>query len=723
MKKIFLLFFAAFLFSNGLIAQEIWESVDKSVNDFQINSEVLHPDNSKFYSLDATRLLTELKSVYSREELSVLESNVLVSFPNLDGQLESYRIIEASVMTPELQEQFPNIRSYAGQSVDNPTDVIRFSISPEAGLSGMIRSIGRGTYYIEPESLDDNIYAVYDKSVADNSSFACSTEETQAEFESQLELYDRAANDGLLHTFRLALSCTGEYGAWAGGTEAGVMAKFNATMTRVNGVFEIDFSATMVMIANEIDIIYFNGSTDPYSSPSNYNSELQNNLTSVIGEANYDIGHLVGKGGSGGNAGCIGCICVNGQKGRGYTSTSVPQGDNFDIDFVAHEMGHQFGCNHTFTHGYEGTIAQVEPGSGSTIMGYAGVAGAYNVQSHSDDYFSFISIQQATTHISSRTCDTETSLTQATPTVDAGVDYKIPKTTPFVLTGVGTSDGTTTFCWEENDLGNPSHTYPSTTGTSGPSFRSFDPTEKPERYFPRYITLLSGALGWKWEKLNDVSRIYKFKLTVRDNIAGGGQNVVDDMRVTVDANAGPFQVTSQTAYESWNSGTSHTITWDVANTDAATINTPSVDIYIIYSGGNEIVEVITDVPNNGSYTITIPHGFSTTNARVMVKGHNNVFFSINTKNLTIVNMGAGVDENYVDSKIKLFPNPTDGLLEIDNKEFVNLIIFDVLGQELATKSFEIGNNQIDMSQYKSGVYFVQATLADNVSKTYRIVKK
>ena len=84
---------------------------------------------------------------------------------------------------------------------------------------------------------------------------------------------------------------------------------------------------------------------------SNWNAQLQSTLTSIIGEANYDIGHMFGASGGGGNAGCIGCVCVNGSKGSGITSPAdgIPQGDNFDIDYVVHEVGHQLGANHTFS--------------------------------------------------------------------------------------------------------------------------------------------------------------------------------------------------------------------------------------------------------------------------------------------------------------------------------------------------------------------------------------
>ncbi len=204
----------------------------------------------------------------------------------------------------------------------------------------------------------------------------------------------------------------------------------NNTMTRVNGVFEKDFSARMVLIANNNTIIYTNAATDPYTG--NLNLQLQQNLTAVIGNDNYDIGHIFNAAGNNGNAGCIGCVCVNPvntnstAKGSGFTQSTAPVGDAFDIDYVAHEMGHQFGGNHTFSMNIEGAGVNMEPGSGSTIMGYAGITNQ-NVQMNSDAFFHAVSIQQITNNIKNKTCPVVTNTGNAIPTADAGLDYTIPK--------------------------------------------------------------------------------------------------------------------------------------------------------------------------------------------------------------------------------------------------------------------------------------------------------
>ena len=568
-------------------------------------------------------------------------SNLIISFPNAEGQMERYRIMEASVMDPELAANYPGIKSYAGQGVDDPSARIRFSVSP-LGLQSMSLSANKSATFIEPLTQDLTQYTVYKRAdkMATFNNFECSVKSKIDHSIDTNNMTMRNADDGVLRTYRLAMSVTGEYTQYFGGTKANALAAINATMTRVDGIFENDFNVTMVLIANTDAVIYTNANSDPYSSnDSQWNSQLQSTLNSVIGSSNYDIGHLMGATGNNGNAGCIGCVCVNNSKGSGYTTSTVPTGDNFDIDFVAHEMGHQFGANHTWTfNGNEGSNAQMEPGSGSTIMGYAGITGATDVQAHSDPYFHGISIQQVTDYVKSTSCQTNTNTGNAVPTVNAGSNYTIPKGTPFVLTGSGSdanSGDVLTYCWEEFDENNASTTYPSTTATTGVAFRSYNPTTDTKRYFPRLSTIKTGATSWQWEAVPNVARTLNFRLTVRDNRAGGANNNSDDMVVTVNGTAGPFVVNSPNTNVTWNAGTTQTVTWNVAGTTSNGVNAANVDILLSTDGGNTYpITLASGVANDGSQDITVPNNQGNQN-RVMVKGSNHIFFDISNTNFTI----------------------------------------------------------------------------------------
>ena len=356
-----------------------------------------------------------------------------------------------------------------------------------------------------------------------NDGFECSVTESMNNTLSSQNIAFRNADDSILRTYRLVVSATGEYTNYHGGTKALALAAIVQTMTRVNGIFETDFNVNMVLINNTDDVIYTNSGSDPYTTTGSYNGQLQSTLTSNIGESNYDIGHLFANLQNNGNAGCIGCVCVNNQKGSGWTSATVPEGEFFDVDYVAHEMGHQFGANHTWTFGgNEGTNVQMEPGSGTTIMSYAGITGATDVEPNVHPNFHAASIEQVTDYIKTTSCQTNTNTGNAVPVVDAGSNYTIPNGTAFVLDGsatdADTAAGALTYSWEQMDENNASSTYPSTTATTGVAFRAYEPTTATNRYFPRLSTIKTGATSWQWEAVPNVARSLNFRLTVRDNV-------------------------------------------------------------------------------------------------------------------------------------------------------------------------------------------------------------
>ncbi|MFE3869743.1 reprolysin-like metallopeptidase [Flavobacterium sp. ZS1P70] len=646
--SIALIAITSFSFAQG---GTLWKTTIKKNNStvFENKSQLSKPT---IFQLDVTELKRSLLNSPKRSALTG-KSNTIISFPNADGKLERYRIFESSNMDPALAAKYPEIKSYVGNGIDNPTSSIYFSTSP-LGIQTMAINADKSAVFIEPYTKDLSAYVVYKKSdkVASLSKFECTIIANAKKDLKNNSLLNRPnADDGNLRTFRLAQSVTGEYTTYFGGTKALALAAINNTMTRVNGVFEKDFGVHMNLIANNDLLIYTTASTDPYSasaSKANWNQELQTNLTNVIGSANYDIGHLFGGDGGGGNAGCIGCVCKNPTtavplgKGSGYTSPGdgIPQGDNFDIDYVAHEMGHQFGGNHTFTQSNEGTGAQMEPGSGSTIMGYAGIT-ALDVQPHSDPFFHAISIQQVTNYVKTTTCQTTTLTGNAVPTASAGLDYTIPKSTPFMLTGAGTdaNGDIITYQWEEMDNGTTS-AAPSATKTTGPNFRSYNPSTSTVRYFPTMSSVLTGATTTAGteltvEALSSVARTLNFRLTVRDNHAGGPANNSDDAIITVNATAGPFTVSAPNTAVSYVGGSSQTITWNVAGTTANGVNTANVDILLSTDGGTTFpVTLLAATPNDGTQAVTIPNTAGTLN-RIMVKGTNHIFFDVSNTNFAI----------------------------------------------------------------------------------------
>ncbi len=646
MKKILLIAFLAF--SSISISQSrdsFWKTTSNTENKVAIanKTSILNP---KLFELNFDAFQNQLKNSPDRF-LSSGQSSIMVEIPSTSGQMEHFLIYESSNLSPELAARYPEIKSYVGQGVEDPSAVIYFSVSP-LGFQSMKINGDRSAEFIEPYFADKSAYVVYRKSdkTAPFTPFECTVMDELKSDSNPGMLARPNADDGQLRTFRLALSVTGEYTAYFGGTKALALAAMNNTMTRVNGVFEMDFGVHMNLIPNNDVLIYLDAATDPYSpaaQKSQWNAQLQATLTSVIGEANYDVGHLFGATGGGGNAGCIGCVCVDGSKGSGITSPAdgIPMGDNFDIDYVAHELGHQFGANHTWTHGgNEGTGVQMEPGSGSTIMGYAGIT-SMDVQPHSDAYFHAISVQQVTNNIKTKTCQVNIPTGNAIPTADAGLDYTVPKSTPFMLTGAGTdaNNPVITYCWEQMNA-QTNTTAPNATKTSGVNFRSYNPSTSPVRVFPRMQSVLTGATTTNGseivvEAIPSVARTLNFRLTTRDNNVTGPANNSDDMVVTVNATAGPFLVTAPNTAVSYAGNSTQTITWDVAGTTANGVNCANVDILLSTDGGTTFpYTLLSATPNDGTQSLSIPNLAGTTN-RIMIKGSNHIFFDVSNANFTI----------------------------------------------------------------------------------------
>ena len=643
----------------------------------QAVSRVSFPKAFKLYDLNIAPLRQTLFSVLT--DLKDKHTTI-ISLPNAEGQIEQFEVNEASNFEVDLQAQFPEIRAFSGKGITDRYATLKLSISPQ-GIQTMVFRTDKENEFIEPYSQDHTVYAVFkSQRNKNNLAWTCSTnDKIEASNLSSKIVNLKKSSAGELKTMRLALSCNGEYAIYFGATNANLVANvltaFNNTLTRCNGVYEKDLGVHLNLVANSTNVIYYSATTDPYTTMTNWNKQLQNTLSSKLTGANttlaannaaYDIGHMFGKTGGGGNAGCIGCVCVDDtasttdlNKGAGITSPAdgIPQGDNFDIDYVVHEMGHQMGATHTFSNSNEGSGTNKEVGSGVTIMGYAGL-GSQDVAPHSIDIYHEASIEQIQANLATKTCPITTPLTEnVTPVVSPVTNYTIPISTPFVLTGSATDANTSdslTYCWEQNDDGGAStgaNSSASITKTEGPNFISWSPTASPSRYFPKLATILAnsnttsqvgGSTGMLSEALSSVARTLNFRLTVRDNVPYSatapikvGQTAYTDMAVTVTAAAGPFIVSTPNTAVSWTVGTNQNVTWAVAGTDANGVDSPFVDIFLSTDGGLTYpIQLASKVPNNGSANVTIPNNVGTTN-RIMVKGYKHIFFDISNTNFAI----------------------------------------------------------------------------------------
>jgi len=626
----------AFLSFYGSAQSDYWQQ-DVSQGVLNSNfSKRFDVQKGQVFSFDEQLFKAELKSVSAAKG-----TTKKVYFPDADGESVAFQVSEQPVFSPELSRKYPAIKSYAGYALNGTGDKIRFSVSHKGVQSMIVHSDKRGSTFMQKDT--NSKYVVYsrDPNAKRNSEFLCSTED---KIKGKLENQSlKPINGQVLRKFRLAVSASGEYTIYHGGTVADALAAINATVTRLNEIFETDLGIQFELIPNTDEVIFTDPQTDPYSG--NLISRVQAELTSTIGEANYDLGILFNEAdAANGNAGFIGAVCRDNRKGSAFASHPVPEGDAFDLDYVAHEIGHQFGANHTWSFELEGTGVQVEPGSGTTIMGYAGIAGIHNIALNGDDYFHYASIVQIADYLNTIDCAETTSISNTPPVVTPTGSFTIPISTAFVLTGEASdSDGDMiTYAWEQIDDGVVTQSIFGPTNLVGANFRSLKPTVNPERYFPKLTSVAAGrltettpSLNSEWETVSEVEREMNFALTVRDNAIGGGQLASDLVNVFVDNSAGPFVVTSQTTNVTKTAGDTEEITWDVANTEKTPINAQTVDIFLSTDGGNTFPILLAEAtPNDGNHTILLP-GNSTTEARIMVKAHNNIFFAVNSSDFTI----------------------------------------------------------------------------------------
>ena len=575
-----------------------------------------------------------------------------ILLPTPDGSFERFALVESPVMHPDLQrwlgDQGWPVRTYKGRSLERPGTSVRLDWG-RAGFHAMVVAPGASTF-IDPYYADDQRhYASYFK--RDNpgaASVACELDRaghspslvpgTPRRMTAKAGL----STDGNLRTYRTAIAMTGDYTTQlAGGSVAQAQANLVTIINRINQIFERELSLRLSLVANNHEIIYTDPDSDPYteSSASIMLSQNQSNLNAVIGSAGYDFGHVIYRGGLG--VAFLRVPCGSAKAG-GVSGLWQAADDAVVVDMVAHEMGHQLGANHTFNSnnayctGNRAGSSAYEPGSGTTIMSYSGTCGDDNILTTSDDYFHGASLDAMLDYVAGAgACAATSSAGNANaPTVTA-VDnaYTIPVGTSFELAVASSGDldgDTLTYTWEQFDLGVAASIADGDQG-AGPIIRSLPPGPSANR-------LVTGAL--LGETLPSTDRTLTFRVTVRDNNAGGGRIGEDTVVLTSVASAGPFLITAPNGGEDFDSGSTQTVTWDVAGTSGGAVQAANVDILLSSDGGQTFpVMLLAATPNDGSQSVILPM-VSTAGGRILVRGSGNVFFDMSDDDFSI---GASIE--------------------------------------------------------------------------------
>ena len=638
----------------GNAQNKLFKQVD---NNFAATSKVVRdaePKEFNIYSLDLNNIKSILATAPTRTATAT--SNVIVAFPNADGEMQNFRMFESSTLESIIAADHPEIQSYTGKCIEDPTATITITTTL-FGLHAITQSGKNGTTYIDPYTKDLQNYIVYNKANAVTTlSRSCSFNQEDLNPIPESANLPRASNS-LWKVYRLAMACTIEYAAYHinaaglnGGTlaqkKAAVLAAMVVTVARVNSVYERDLSIRLVLINNNSLLINVTSDTLDNNNTSNaLLNQIQAFIDGIITQADYDLGHVTSTGGGG--VASLGSLCTS-IKAQGVTGLPAPVGDAYDIDFVAHEMGHQVGGSHTFNSengncgGNRTSTSSYEPGSGTTIQAYAGICAPDDVQQNSDDYFHARSLIQANAVINGLNggvnCVPGVASGNTAPVIAAIPNKIIPFGTAFVLTGTATdvdnpSGDALTYCWEQYNFGSVSE-LPNATKTAGPNFRSLLPSISPSRFFPKFSSVLANTLVTTWEAIPNVARAMTFSLVVRDNGGPlGGQTQRITTNVTTAA-VGPFKVTSQNAVEGWAQNSNQTVTWDVAGTTANGINTALVNIKISTDNGATFTTLVANTPNDGSETVVAPNVVSQ-QCRILVEAVGNIFYAINSVNFYI----------------------------------------------------------------------------------------
>ncbi len=659
--------------SFSLNAQSLWTKSE--VNSFRSASDedrLSMPTAYQAYELAFDDIVKELSHAPDEKMKVKSKKGLMMSFPMADGSFETFELFVAPVMAPKLAAKFLSIKSYKGYSTSDKSRNLRLDVGPY-GFHAAIHS-NDGVVYIDPYARGNkDQYLVYDVvdyvSQIDIGVPVCGAIDDLKDLHFDDVIQTRSVEGEIpLRVYRLAIACTGEWGAIRGTPEKAI-ADMVTGVNRINQIFENELAIRVVLIDNNELLLHFDAATDPYLQTSGSGSGSAmltintNVINSKVGNNAYDVGHVYNRSCDVGGVAFLGSMCNNNSKGAGVTCHYSSNLDFIAANVTSHEIGHQMSAQHTFNNcdGENESLGNgFEPGSGSTIMSYGGSCGAdRNIFNGSDIYYHVASLMQIYNHTRdggfADACSEKIETSNFEPIISLSYEdnFTIPENTYFLLEGSATDPNgdNLTYHWDGFNAG-PRSPLGAPIGTA-PRFRSFPASTSPVRFFPSPDNILSGTFD-RTEVLPIGNMNLNFVFTARDNNGEAGTAVYEEIRFKTVATSEKFEITSQQfSGTSVKIGDPLDVTWNVAGTDAGSVNAPTVDIYFNTNNANNFsfddMELLaTGVPNNGSATVYMPNKV-TFDGRIIVKASNSIFFTINKANIKV--------EEPTDASVFFTPNP------------------------------------------------------------------
>ncbi|MCO6438369.1 MAG: immunoglobulin domain-containing protein [Phycisphaerae bacterium] len=670
-----------------------WIKLDVDSKVVGARAPALPSGEAALAQLDQGLLRSLLATAPQEGAFPVRESSTIIRLPRPDGVFERFAFVESSVMQPQLQAEFPEIRSYLGQGLDDPAATVRFDVSLlgfRAQVLGpaYLGASAQSAWYISAleGGEDATRYLSYWRGAAAAVAGAsvgadCSTPQPAELPHFDGVLAQQGGFEVVRNEFSIAVAATGEFSTNIAAqmnppqtpSVALTMSVINNTVNRLNQILERDGPVRLNLVNNNSQIVYLDPNTDPYvgiqtdfdgdGQPDwlQMMAENQSNLDSVIGTDNYGLGHVFHwqANGYSGLASVAG-VCDEDNKARAISAVSTAidpttnfANDIFVVDLVAHEVGHQLGATHTFNGrggscGLPGQFAPAtayEPGSGSTIMSYGGTCGTDDIVlpdpanptgGLKDAMYSVASWLQMAPVVVGAALDcgsrvhTGNSHPGATPAVQG--PYYIPTNTPFRLVGPNAAfpePGEGVSTSIEQADLGIQLPLSIDSGNHEPLFRVFPPGPG-ERWFPDYDSVVNGTPSLG-ENLPRFSRSSVFKGVLRDNVAGGGGWGIGDIQVEfVEVPLG-FSVLRPLggATERRCGGNLMVVEWRVAGTNEAPISAETVDILMSTDNGQDFPWNLAADFPNAGAAL-VPIPFVPTSlARVKVQASGGLFYNVN----------------------------------------------------------------------------------------------